>query len=223
MSGCLQNHYFREEKLKIVGIVEDFNFEHLKHKVMPLILRPVPDDWFYYTAVRVQPGDVAGTLQKIEELWKKYNQQALFAYSFLDDKFDTLFKAEQRLSQVVAVLTGITIFVACMGLLGLVAYTAEQRTKEIGIRKVMGASVKDIVLLLSGSFTRLIMLAFIFAVPLSYYLIDRWLQGFAYHIVIGADIFILSGLGIILIAWLTVSYQSIKAAMANPVDALRDE
>ena len=214
---------FHGEKLKIVGIVKDFNFEHLSQNIMPLIITDNTQGWNYYTSVRIRPGDMPHTLKVIENAWKEHNREALFTYSFLDRKFNDLFRAEQRFSVFVAVFTGIVIFVASIGLLGLIAYTAEQRTKEIGIRKALGASVSNIVLMLSGSFSRLILLAFVLAAPLAYLLIRQWLLDFAYRIEIAAWPFALAGGLLFLLAWLTVSFQSIKAARANPVKSLRNE
>lgn len=214
---------FWGEKIKVVGIVKDFNFEHLRLNIMPLIILQHTDNWPYYVSVRMNGGDIQQTLAQIETAWWEHNQEAPFSYSFLDRKFNDLFKTEQRLSVIGATFTGLTIFVACLGLLGLVAYIVEQRTKEIGIRKVLGASVRDVVLLLSGSFIRLILLAFLLAVPLAYWLMQQWLSDFAYHISVEAWPFLLAVLILLLIAWLTISFQSIKAAVANPIDALRNE
>jgi putative ABC transport system permease protein len=214
---------FHGEKMKIVGIVKDFNFEHLSHDIVPLIITDNTEGWSYYASVRIRPGDMQHTLEVIESSWKEHNREALFTYTFLDRKFNDLFKTEQRLSVFVAVFTGIIIFIASIGLLGLIAYMAEQRTKEIGVRKVMGASVSDIMLMLSGSFTRLIMLAFVLAVPLAYLLIEQWLSDFAYRIDVAAWPFALAGGILFILAWLTVSWQSVRAARANPVDSLRSE
>ena len=214
---------FHGEKMKIVGIVRDFNFEHLSQEIMPLIISENTGSWNYYASVRIRPGDMQHTLAFVEDSWKIYNREALFTYSFLDRKFNDLFRAEQRFSVFVAVFTGIVIFVACIGLLGLLAYTAEQRTKEIGIRKILGASASHIVLMLSGSFSRLILLAFLLSVPIAYLLIRQWLYDFAYRIEIAAWPFALAGGILFVLAWLTVSWQSVRAARANPVDSLRNE
>lgn len=141
----------------------------------------------------------------------------------MDDNFDALFRAEQRLGKVFSIFTGLAIVVACLGLLGLATFMAEQRTKEIGIRKVMGASAANITLLLSKDFTKLVILAFGMAIPVAYYIMQRWLEGFAYRTNISLWVFVLAGVGALLIAWLTVSWQSIKAALSNPVDSLRNE
>ena len=141
----------------------------------------------------------------------------------MDENFDRLFRTEQRMGQLFSIFSALAIFIACLGLFALAAFTSEQRTKEIGIRKSMGASVFSLTLLLSKEFTRLVIFAFIPASAFAWYISNAWLQGFAYRIDISPVVFVLSGLAAILIAWLTVSYQSIKAAGANPVDSLRYE
>ncbi|MEM8967262.1 MAG: FtsX-like permease family protein, partial [Bacteroidota bacterium] len=211
-------------KFEIVGIVKDFNFEHLRSSIMPLIIHHNREEEFnYYTSVRIKGGDLSGTISFVESVWRKHNQEALFSYSFLDRKFNDLFKTEQRMSVAVVTFTGLIIFIACIGLFGLITYVAEQRTKEIGIRKILGASVKDVVLLLSGSFTRLVFWSFLLAVPLAYALIQQWLGTFAYRISIEVWPFAIAGIILFFLAITTVSYQSIRAARANPVDSLRNE
>jgi len=168
-------------------------------------------------------GDPAATLATVEQTWNRYAPDEPFQYSFLDEDFDALFRAEQRLGQVFSVFTGFAILVACLGLLGLAAFMAEQRTKEIGIRKVMGASVPSVILLLSKDFTKLVIVSFLLAVPLAWYIMHQWLSGFAFRIEIGPGIFVLAGVSALLIAWLTVSWQSARAATANPVKSLRSE
>ena len=214
---------FWGDELEVVGIVKNFNFEHLRSSITPLIIHHNRDDWTYYASVRINAENIPNTISLIESAWKNHNQEALFTYSFLDRKFNDLFKTEQRMSVAVATFTGLIIFVACIGLLGLITYIAEQRTKEIGIRKVLGASVKDIVLLLSSSFSRLIVYSFLLAVPLAYVLIQQWLGSFAYRISVEVWPFAFAGIMLFSLALLTVSYQSVKAALANPIDSLRDE
>ncbi|WKN41102.1 ABC transporter permease [Tunicatimonas pelagia] len=207
--------------LKVVGVFKDFNFETLRNNIRPLALMLTTQG--SKISVRTAPGDVSATLATVEELWGQYASEEPFQYSFLDEDFDALFRAEQRLGQVFSVFTGLAILVACLGLLGLAAFMAEQRTKEIGIRKVLGASVANVVVLLSKDFTKLVVVAFIMAIPLAYFIMQSWLKGFAFKISIGPGTFILAGGAALLIAWLTVSWQSIKAASANPVKSLRSE
>ncbi|MEM9833904.1 MAG: ABC transporter permease [Bacteroidota bacterium] len=213
--------YGQSEIYKVVGVFKDFNFETLRNNIRPLALMLTTQG--SQISVRTAQGDVAASLTTVEELWKKYAADQPFQYSFLDEDFDALFRAEQRLGQVFSVFTGLAILVACLGLLGLAAFMAEQRTKEIGIRKVLGASVTSVVVLLSKDFTKLVLISFGLAIPLAYFVMHSWLKGFAFRISIGPGTFVLAGVSALVIAWLTVSWQSVKAASANPVKSLRSE
>jgi len=208
------------EDYTVIGVFKDFNFESLRSDIRPLAL--MLTDKGGHLSVRIH-GDVRAAMSSIEQSWKKYAADEPFQYSFMDEDYDKLFRAEQRLGVVFSIFTGLAILVACLGLLGLAAFMAEQRTKEIGIRKVMGASVGSVMLLLSKDFTKLVIIAFVLAIPLAYYVMESWLEGFAFRIAIGPEIFILAGLSSLCIAWLTVSWQSARAAIANPVDSLRSE
>ncbi len=209
------------QELKVIGVYKDFNYESLRNEINPLGLMLTTRGG--NLSVRIASGDVNETLQIIEGKWSNYAPGEPFQYTFLDEDYDALFRAEQRLGKVFSIFTGLAIIVACLGLLGLAAFMAEQRTKEIGIRKVMGASVASVMLLLSKDFTKLVVIAFVLSIPVAYFIMDYWLEGFAFRIAIGPGIFILSGLSALLIAWLTVSWQSAKAATANPVKSLRSE
>ncbi len=208
------------KKYKVIGLIKNFNFESFKTDVRPMsiVLTKNSDN----ILIRYE-GNSAAVVQSIEKLWKEQSSNAPFEYAFMDDNFDRLFRAEQRMGQLFSVFSGLAIFIACLGLFALAAFTSEQRTKEIGIRKSMGASVFTLTVLLSKEFTRLVVIAFVPAAALGWYISNTWLKGFAYRINISPVVFVLSGLVAILIAWLTVSYQSIKAAAANPVDSLRYE
>ena len=209
---------------RVIGVVENFHFQSLHNPITPLfIVLDRSRSNYNVLEVRISGQDVPGTLAFVQSTWEKYATDAPFTYSFLDQDYEALYRAESRLSRVFGIFTGLAIFVACLGLLALAAFLAEQRTKEICIRKVMGASVRSIVLLLSKGFTRLVLIAFVIAIPLAYWAMQTWLSDFAYRIDISVWPFLLAGGGALLIAWLTVSYQSIKAALSNPVDALRDE
>ncbi len=209
---------------QVIGVVEDFHFQSLHHPIAPLFIVLDPSRGNYHTLeIRISGEDITRTLALLRGVWNKYTADAPFNYSFLDQDYEALYRAESRLSKVFGIFTGLAILVACLGLLALAAFLAEQRTKEIGIRKVMGASVQSIVLLLSKGFTVLVLIAFVIAIPLAYYAMQAWLSDFAYRIDISVWPFLLAGGVSLLIAWLTVSYQSVKAALANPVDALRDE
>jgi putative ABC transport system permease protein len=173
--------------------------------------------------VRLKPGSAEAGVELAEKIWKQYAPAEPFEYAFLDQNFDALFRAEQRLGKVFAIFTGLGIFIACLGLFGLSAFVAEQRGKEIGVRKVLGASVPQIVLLLSTDFTRLVLIAFGVAAPLAWYAMHRWLENFAYRAPISPLTFVLAGLAALFIAWVTLSFQAIKAAVTDPVKTLRSE
>lgn len=213
--------YAQMQSYKVVGVIKDFNYESLRNSIRPLALMLTTNG--SNLSVRIAAGDVRPTLDLIERSWNKFAPDEPFQYSFLDEDYDALFRAEQRLGVVFSVFTGLAILVACLGLLGLAAFMAEQRTKEIGIRKVMGASVTSVILLLSKDFTKLVIIAFVMAIPLAYFIMDWWLEGFAFRISIGPGIFIIAGLAALFIAWITVSWQSARAASANPVRSLRSE
>jgi putative ABC transport system permease protein len=206
--------------MEVIGVVKDFNFETLKVKVRPLIIQF--SELNNNLAIRYE-GSATEAIEKVRAEWKKIAPNDPFEYSFLDERFDELFREEQRLGQVFTVLTGIAIFVACLGLLGLASFTAEQRTKEIGIRKVMGATVSSVSSLLSREFMILVGIAFVAASAIAWYVMDNWLSSFAYRIPMDAWAFIIGGLLAGAIAWLTVSYHFIKAARSNPADSLRYE
>jgi putative ABC transport system permease protein len=207
-------------RLRIIGIVKNFNFESFKDVVRPLAI--LLDDNANSLFIRYE-GSPTVALQKVESLWKQHASNEPFEYAFLDQSFDELFRTEQRMGTIFAIFSGLTIFVACLGLFALAAFTAEQRTKEIGIRKVMGASVRNLAFLLSREFTLLVLIAFIPAAAAGWYVSNQWLEGFVYRIEVSAFVVLLSGLIAILVAWVTVSFQSIKAATSNPVDSLRYE
>lgn len=208
------------KKYKIIGVIKNFNFESFKEQVRPLSVMLSKNS--NNLLIRYE-GSSTAIVQQVERLWKEHSTNEPFEYAFLDENFDRLFRAEQRMSQLFSIFSCLAIFIACLGLFALAAFTSEQRTKEIGVRKSMGASVFSLTVLLSKEFTRLVIIAFIPAAALAWYISDTWLQGFAYRIEISPIVFILSGLAAIVIAWLTVSYQSIRTAQANPVDSLRYE
>jgi putative ABC transport system permease protein len=206
--------------MQVIGVVKDFNFESFKMKVRPLVIQffPVGNN----IAIRYD-GSAKDAVEKVKSEWKRIAPNDPFEYVFLDQNFDELFREEQRLGQVFTVLTGIAIFVACLGLLGLASFTAEQRTKEIGIRKVMGASVSSVSTMLSREFMILVGIAFVMACAVAWYAMDAWLSSFAYRIPLTAGAFVISGALAAAIAWLTVSYHFIKAARSNPSESLRYE
>ena len=190
--------------------------------IQPLCLDYRPS-WFRYVIVRIKPTRIPEVLQFLEKRWELLQPSFPFEYSFLDETFDRQYRIEKKLSQVFTYFTFLAIFIACLGLFGLASFTAEQRTKEIGIRKALGASVSEIIWLLSKEFIRWVLLANLIAWPLAYLAMNKWLQNFAYRINIGVGTFALSALSALLIALLAVGFQAIRAARANPVDTLRYE
>ena len=205
----------------VVGIVDDFNFSSLKNEIEPLIIFLA--DWGNLMPVRLVPGNIAEKIKEIESKWKEIAPGEPFDYAFLDENFDAMFQAEQRLGKIFVMFTSLTIFIACLGLFGLASFIAEQRAKEIGIRKAMGASVGSVVILLSREYTKLVFISIVFAVPAVIFLMNWWLENFAYKTEIGVMSFVIGGLAALAISWLTVSYQSIRAAITNPTEALRYE
>ena len=208
------------EVLNLIGVVKDFNFESLKSRIRPMAIVPGGGNLL---SVRLAPGDLQEKIDLIKTKWKQYVPGAPFDYYFLDENLESLYRAEQRLSKIFVLFTTLAIVIACLGLLGLATFTAEQRSKEIGIRKVLGATASHVVILMSGEFTKLVLISFMLAIPLAYLFLSKWLQGFAYKVDIGIVSFLAGGCISLLIAWLTVSYQSFKAATANPVNSLRSE
>lgn len=211
-----------EEMGQVIGVVKDFNFRSLHQKIEPLVLDIKPE-WSWSAAIRIAPNDMARTLSFIETQWRALELDLPLSYRFLDEDFDRLYHSEEKLGQLFSSFAFLALFVACLGLFGLASFTAEQRTREIGIRKVLGASVAEILLLLSKEFSKLVALAFIVAAPLAYFAMSAWLQNFAYHIRMGAIPFLLGGGLALLLALLTVSAQALRAALTNPVEALRYE
>jgi putative ABC transport system permease protein len=208
------------KKYKVIGVMKNFNFESFKSAVRPLAIVLGKDQGNLMIRYEGNPSEALGS---IEKLWKEYATGEPFEYQFLDQSFDQLFRAEQRMGTIFGIFSGLAIFVACLGLFALSAFTSEQRTKEIGIRKALGASSLSVLLLLSKEFTRLVLFAFVPAAAAGWYISSRWLQDFAYRIEISPVIIVLSGITAILIAWITVSLQSIRTARLNPVVSLRYE
>jgi len=211
-----------EVKATIVGVTKDFNFESLRRAVEPMLLLPIQEDP-NVLIVRVQAENIHQTVENVEEVWKKINPASPFVFGFFDDRLGQMYQSEVRISKLFKYFTAIALFIACLGLLGLSSYSIQRRTKEIGVRKVVGASVKRIVLLLSKEFTRWIFISFLIACPVSWYIMNIWLQNFAYKTVLYWWIFAVAGLMALLIAIITVGYQTINAALKNPVDSLRYE
>ena len=205
----------------IIGVVKDFNFKPVQQSIEPLIIGL--NRWGGIAVVRTQPGKTEATIKALGKISADLNPAYPFSYGFLDQDLANLYKGEQRMGRLFNVFAILAIFISCMGLYGLSAFMAEQRTKEIGVRKVLGASVFNVVSLLSTGFTKLILIAVVIAVPVAWFAINSWLKSFAYRINADWVIFLTASIAALTIAWITVSYESIKAAVANPVKSLRTE
>jgi len=206
----------------IIGVVRDFHIMSLRNEIEPVVIENEPNP-FHFVAIRIQPGKISETMDFLEEKWESIDPTRPFDYFFLDTSFDSQYRSEERLRTLFSYFTTIAILIACLGLFGLASYTAEQRSKEIGIRKVLGASVSEVVSLLSRAFTKWVLIANLFAWPISWFVMRRWLENFAYRTELGITSFVFSGLLAFIIAMMTVGYQAMKAARANPVDALKYE
>ncbi len=205
----------------IVGVVKNFNYKPVQISIEPMIIRLNRNGGV--VTVRTKPGTTAATLKVLERISSRLNPAYPFSYGFIDQDLANQYKGEQQMGNLFNIFAGLAIFISCMGLYGLSAFMAEQRTKEIGVRKVLGASVANVVYMLSTSFTRLILVAVLIAVPIAWYAMNQWLQGFAYHVEIGWIVFGAAALAALAIAWLTISFESVKAAVANPANSLRSE
>ncbi len=206
---------------QVIGIVKDFNFKSLHEPISPLIMVIGDNSGFFI--VKVKTKDVSGLISSTKANWASLTPELPFACSFLDDQFNNAYKAEEKTGIVLGIFAGLTIFVASLGLFGLAMFMAEQRTREIGIRKVLGATVSGVAALISKDFLKLVMIANLIAWPLAWWVMNKWLQDFAYRIQISWWVFTIAGLTAVLIAIVTVSFQAIKAALANPVNSLRSE
>jgi putative ABC transport system permease protein len=206
----------------IIGVVKDFNYKSLYDKVEPTVIQIYPQA-AWKVAIKVKTAGIDNTIEQVRKVWNNFSPEFPLEYKFLDDNFEQMYKSEDKLKSLLWLFTGIAIFVGCMGLFGLAAYTAERRKKEVGIRKVLGASVEGVVVLLSKDFIKLVFLSILIASPLAWVFMNRWLQDFAYRIQISGWVFLIAGLLAILIAFFTVSFQAIKVALTNPVNSLKSE
>jgi putative ABC transport system permease protein len=207
---------------EIVGVVEDFHFSSLRQPIGAYCFHNAKTEGYNVLLVKLQTGNLAETMSRIETEFKKIIPSA-FVYTFLDQQLQTLYQREQQLATVIFVFAALAIFIACLGLYALAAYTTEQRTKEIGIRKVMGASVVQLSAMLSRDFMKLVLISFVIAAPVGYYAMDQWLNGFAYRVHVSLLILFLAGVVACMIAWFTVGFESLKAARSNPIRSLRNE
>jgi putative ABC transport system permease protein len=205
----------------VIGVLKDFHFESLKSSIEPLA--------FYFAprgatlSIRVAPENVSAALDHVESTWNTYDTAYPFSYSFLDEKFASFYHAEQRLMLLLAIFSGLAIIIACLGLFGLASFLTQQRTKETGIRKILGASIGQIVLIFLNDFSKLLTVSFVLALPVAFLLARSWLESFAYRIEPGMGLYIMAAGLVSLITVLSVTFQPIRAAMANPVESLRNE
>ena len=205
----------------VIGVVKDFHFRSMHELITPVVM--VMGKEYGSTIVKISTKDVTGVLARMQSAWTGLKADAPFSYSFLDDSFNNTYKAEKNVGLILTIFAGLTIFVACLGLFGLATFTAEQRTREIGIRKVLGADVPGIVTLLSTDFLKLVGLAFVLAAPVAWFAMNKWLQDFAYRINISWGIFLLAAFLAFTITIITISFRAIRAATVNPVKSLRSE
>jgi len=215
------------QKFKVIGVIKDFNTESLRANISPFALFYVTSKTYNirssYIAIRIKPGNYNKAIEAIQHEWKAIAPDLPIQYSFMDAQFDALYRADQTIGKVFSVFTFLSLTVASLGLLGLAMFTAERRTKEIGIRKVLGASVQNVTAMLSKYFLKLILISAFIAFPIAWYAMNKWLQDFAYPTSLSWWIFVLAGLITLVIGLSTVSFQAIKAALMNPVKSLRSE
>ncbi|MBA2562035.1 MAG: FtsX-like permease family protein, partial [Chitinophagaceae bacterium] len=215
---------YDDRKGQLIGVINDFHFESMHQRILPMVLFiPESVNSFGRVSVKIAGNNVKAGLSHIEETWKKFLPEVPYEYTFLDENFSRLYQSEQRQATIFTVFAFIAIFIGCLGLFGLSAFAITQRIKEIGIRKVLGASVGSIVSLLSKDFIKLVIVAAVIAFPVAWYAMNKWLQDFAYRINISWWIFLLARIIAVCIALFTISFQAIKAAIANPVKSLRTE
>jgi putative ABC transport system permease protein len=203
----------------VIGVVKDFHYRPLYEKIKPLVIRFGGGK----ISIKIKSTDLTSTISKIEDVWNNQFENTPFRYSFMDDNFNILYQKEYKFSKTIQYFSILAIFIACLGLLGLSSYATENRKKEIGIRKVNGATVIELLSLLTRDFTKLILIACFIAIPIAYYAGNAWLDNFAYQTRIGIGIFIISSCIAFFVAFLTISYHTVKAAVKNPVEALRYE
>ena len=207
---------------ELIGVVNNFHFESLHKNVKPLFILLEPKNTHYIIA-KMNGGFENATLNKVKGLYNKYNPGVAFDYKFLDEDYQALYASEQRVSLLSRYFAGLAIIISCLGLFGLAAFIAQKRQKEIGIRKVVGASVGNIAVMLSKDFVKLVLISVLIAFPVAWWAMNQWLENFAYRVNIGWWAFVAAGVAALIIALLTVSFQAIKAALANPVKSLRTE
>jgi putative ABC transport system permease protein len=217
----IKNNFRDTSYRKITGVVEDFNFLSLKEKMDGLVIAPNDDRRVF--CIKIKPGNIPATIKTITNIYSRVAPVYPFEYSFLDQKFDNLYKTDIRQQTILSVFSGLAIFIACLGLFGLASFTATKRTKEIGVRKVLGSSTGNIVVLLSKDLLRPVLIATCIAIPIGYTAMNNWLNNFAYRTPLYWWVFLLAAMITMIIAIVTVSFKAVKAGMANPTTSLRSE
>lgn len=207
--------------VQIIGVVRDFHFESLHQEIRPMLFRF--RDFARYVVVRIAPEDVQQTIAMVEDRWRTATSGEPFEYSFLDEDFENLHRGDRKMGEIFTGFSALAILIACLGLYGLAAFTIQQRTKEIGVRKTLGASTSNLIMLMSRECIVLVLIALVVATPLAYFAMSQWLQLFSYRIDMSPAPFIASGVLALIIAFVTVSLQSMKTALTNPALTLRDE
>jgi ABC-type antimicrobial peptide transport system permease subunit len=210
-----------EYDLEVIGVVKDFHFQSLHEPVNPLFMWLTPEET-WYVMVRIASFQQKETIDRIRRFYKQFNPGFNFDFEFMDEEYANLYKSEQRVSTLSKYFAGMAILISCLGLFGLAVFTTERRVKEIGIRKILGSSSLEIVKLLTGNFSKMVIAAIVIALPVSYFLIRDWLNRFTYKIELSWWLFLLAAILSLVIAWLTVSVQAFKAANVNPASCLRE-
>jgi putative ABC transport system permease protein len=211
-----------EEPGKVIGIIEDFHFKDPHETIDPLVMYLEPQYEGSFMAMKLKSGNITESVAEVQTTWKQFIPQHEFEYQFLDESFNSLFDQEKRLSTLFTIFSGLAILISCLGLFGLASFTMEQNRKSVAIRKVMGASVSNILYMMSKDLLKLVLIGMVVASPVAYYAMTKWLQGFAYSVGFGWLVFIYAAVVALVIAFATVSYHSLKAATTNPVNSLKD-
>ena len=208
---------------KIVGVMKNFHFHSMRNKIEPLAIAVAYKEYLTYIIIRLAPGDIDRAIKKLETDWATVLPDYPFEYQFLDEDYDEMYRAEKRMGTLLNYFTITAVIIALLGLFGLASFMAEKRTREIGVRKVFGSTAKGIIYLLTWEFSRLVLVAIVIGIPLSWYFLDNWLQDYAFRTELNWWIFGLAAIFCLLVAWLTVGFQAARAANKNPAQALRHE
>jgi putative ABC transport system permease protein len=205
----------------IIGVAKDFHFQSLREPLRPLMMRL--DNRYNFAVIKVQSADFESTIKNIESTWQKFDNRFRFEFSFLDEQLNQLYREEQNMTSVLDIFSLLGVGIASMGLLGIAALAFRQRTKEVSIRKVLGASLSNLIVLLIKDFTKLVLIAIVLAVPLIWWLMNNWLQNFSFRVTINPLVFVATGVSLVLICWITLSFLTMKTARINPAETLKSE